>query len=598
MRIQTRLFVVYLFAAILLMGSLTYFLTKRSASLLFDAITETKAQTLAQVTSNLDNKLQSYEETANSFYLNLTLQQVLLTRYPDKRVAYQAYFDYLQPYLFNLEGIKDIYRVKFYSDNPTLTYANVTMIDEEVRNEPWYITLKNKPSGMYWTNSYRIPMSNEQVFSLKQKLDYLEPGTDLYASIEVRERELYRLIEEESRGARLLFILKDGQVLLDSGDRNKSIPELQDFPFASRIGEGNGFFQLEDEGSSSLVLYRHLNSRSALRDMRVIMIVPLDELMPKVERMRWLAYLMFAASCGFAALLVYGLSIGLTKRLTSLAKKMRTVHQDRYRGFVEVSGNDEISQLGRIFNEMVKQLETLIREVYQSEIDSKDMALRTREAELYALQAQINPHFLFNVLNMLRANLLDLKDAKNADIVDMIARTFRFLLQNKAEQITVQEELELVSTYLRIQKLRYEHRLQYRIEVPEAALNLYIPKLTLQPLVENALIHGLEMNDEPTWIRISAVLEEQCWRLTVEDDGVGIDPDRLREIREWLNDEQSVLSGSHIGVRNVHFRLMATFGPESGLELSSNGKGTKAEFTVPIAAENAELNQLNEGDDQ
>ncbi|QJD86570.1 cache domain-containing sensor histidine kinase [Cohnella herbarum] len=595
MRIQTKLFVVYLLAAILLMGALTYFLTERSASLLFEAITETKEQTLAQITSNLDNELRSYEETANSFYLNITLQQMLTERYADKRLAYREYFGFLQPYLSLLQGTKDIYRVNFYSDNPTLPFANVILLDDEIRGEAWYKALMAKPSGMYWTNSYPVPMFDERVFSLRQKLDYLEPGTELYASIEVRERELRQLVAEESRDARILFVLKDGHVLLDSADPEKKRAKLEQYSFAAEIGEGDGHFQLEEDGSSSLVLYRHLNSRSALRDMQVILLVPLDELMPKVERMRWLAYVMLSVSCVLAALLVYGLSIGLTKRLTTLAKKMRNVHQDRYRGYVEVKGNDEISQLGRIFNEMVKQLERLIREVYQAEIDSKELALRTREAEFYALQAQINPHYLFNVLNMLRANLLDLQDGKNADIVDMIARTFRFLLHNKSERITVREELELVGTYLKIQKLRYEHRLQFRIEVPEDALDLLIPKLTLQPLVENALAHGLEPNAEPTLIQVCGVKKGDGWLISVEDNGIGIGEERLTEIGEWLSGKQSVLSENHIGIRNVHYRLTAIFGAESGLRISSEGRGARAAFYVPANAAELRRDEGSEG---
>jgi len=594
--IQTKLFVVFLLAAVLLLGSLTYVLTERNSDILFDSITETMTLNLAQIAVNFENLLESYEETAHSFYLNMKLQDVLNRKYRDDREAYEQYFGYLQPYLSVVTGTKNYYRIRFYSDNPTLVFANVTRIDDVVRGEAWYRALKEGKKELYWTDMYDIPMSNERVFSLRQRMDYAKPDSELYVSFEIPERELRKLIEEEKKGRRIVLAMNDGRVLLDSaGTEADRETRLSSLPFGGSVGEGTGHFRYEEGGKHFLVLYTELGRRSDVRGMKLVMQVPLDELMPQVREAHLLAYSLLAAAALLAACIIYGLSIGMTRRLKRLAKKMRSVHLDQYRGYVKVEGNDEISQLGMIFNEMVLRLETLIREVYEARIDRTELALRTREAEFYALQAQINPHYLFNVLNMLRGKLMDKGDGDSASIVHLIARSFRFLLQNKAETVTLAQELELVETYLKIQQLRFEHRLSYEIRVPEELRAITIPKLSLQPLVENAVTHGVEPSERPTTIRIAAARVGGGARITVEDDGRGIGTERLEEIRRWLSDDRTVLSERHIGIRNIHFRLAKLFGPDAGLTLSSAGRGARATVTIPTAARAATESAIEAG---
>src|SRR5690606_17755276 len=134
------------------------------------------------------------------------------------------------------------------------------------------------------------------------------------------------------------------------------------------------------------------------------------------------------------------------RRLIELARRMREVQQDHnFSVHIDVRGRDEISQLGNIFNRMMRHLDELIHEVYRGEIDRKELELRITEAELYALQAQINPHFLYNVLNSIRGNLLERGDMRNAEIIQLLAKSFRILLRSRNAIVALSEEAELVS---------------------------------------------------------------------------------------------------------------------------------------------------------
>lgn len=595
MSIQAKLFLVFLLTAVCLLGSLTWVLTHRSASILFDSITETMRRTLEQVASNIDHKLLSYEETANSFYLNARLQDMLLKRYADPGEAYEAYFGYIAPYSAVMQGPKDIYRVRFYSDNDTLVFSNVTKLSEPVREEDWYRSLSGRNAGFYWTRVEQVPMSDEKVFSLRTRLNLVDPGAELYLSMDIRERELLRIVEKEVQGRRMWLAFPDGTILMDSAEGTvETFRHVEELPFDDRLSGREGSWVQEDEAGTNLILYRTLDARTSIRGMKLIMQVPLGELTPQMKSLQAPAYVLLAAACLCAAIVIYMLSIGMTRRLTGLAKGMRSVHRDQFRGYVQIKGNDEISQLGVIFNEMVRKLDQMITEVYQAEIDRKEMALRTREAEFYALQAQIHPHFLFNVLNMLRGNLLERQDERNAEIVSLLARSYRFLLDDRSEMVELSRELDAVRIYLELQLRRFEHRLRYRIHLPKEAEGLVIPKCIVQPLAENAVKHGMEQRSAVTDIDIEVSRREEGWVVSVKDNGAGIEPARLHEIQGWLRNGADGADGGiggkaehtgHIGLRNIHDRLQLKFGSDSGLRLSSNGGCTVAELIIPFQGE-------------
>jgi len=272
---------------------------------------------------------------------------------------------------------------------------------------------------------------------------------------------------------------------------------------------------------------------------------------------------------------------------------MKRVHKDNFQSFVVVKGKDEVAQLGGMFNLMVQRLGQLISEVYQAEIDRKEQAYRTKEVELYALQTQINPHFLFNVLNMIRGKLLIVGERDTAKVVGLLAKSFRMMLKSGGQMIRLTEEIEFVDNYLQIQQYRFGHKFTYSIDIPKDKLEVSIPKLILQPLVENAISHAIELNPNHSKIVIRGETIGDRLQLTVIDDGLGITTERLSEIELWLAKEDSLSTDSNIGLRNVHARLKYLYGDEYGIKLSSvEGEGTTVTLMIPlIGANNLEENR-------
>ncbi|GFZ91896.1 sensor histidine kinase YesM [Paenibacillus marchantiophytorum] len=210
---------------------------------------------------------------------------------------------------------------------------------------------------------------------------------------------------------------------------------------------------------------------------------------------------------------------------------------------------------------------------------------KKKEAEFAALQANIHPHFLYNSLEMVRMMAVIDKNERIAHTVEMLANLFRYIVNSVDEFVTLAEEIDNVRHYVSIQKLRHGKRLNVHIELPEHIRSCMIVRLSLQPLVENAIIHGVEQQSGPVWIRIRAYAFGNNIAIIVADNGPGIAYERWLELKAELAQANGIKSGTRIGIVNVHQRLKVYFGEGFGLRIySKQAKGTIIKVTVPRTA--------------
>jgi two-component system sensor histidine kinase YesM len=575
MKIKTKLFLVNAALVVLLLSSITYLLVSRNNDIVLKHVKANAAATLSQITQNLDLRLASYEKITNSLYLNTRIQSALLRSHSDYKVAYQAYFEDLKPYVSVVQTMNDVNKIVFYTENPTFQFSNVILLNPELRESAWFKQLMRSPSSSLWTTSGRTGQFESEVFSLKQRMNYVDPDSELLVSVQVKKQIVYGMVSQVSEGNRIIISLAGGDVLLDTQSADES-GHIKDYPFYSMLSGqgGSGDFQFELDNESYILFHRTIESRSVVRGMKVIMLVSVEELLSDIRSIRDLAVVLLGISCAVSALLIYLITVGMMRRLTELSIRMGQVQRDNFRAQIRVRGRDEISQLGNIFNHMVRHLDQLIHKVYMGEINRNELQLRIKEAELYALQNQINPHFLNNVLNSIRGNLLERGDVHNAEVISLLAKSFRSMLKSKGPVISLKEECEIVSVYLRIQQYRFTDRLSFTIRVPEELETIQIPSMSLQPVVENVIVHVMEQWEEHTQIDISAERKADSVLVTVKDNGSGIPDDRLKQINESLSAAKFEQREAHFGLWNVHQRLQKTFGMDSGIHVENTSAGT------------------------
>lgn len=277
-------------------------------------------------------------------------------------------------------------------------------------------------------------------------------------------------------------------------------------------------------------------------------------------------------------ILVILISDSISKPLQHLCELTKQVGSGDF-SMQKINGSgDEVATLERSFNTMVGKIEELVANVKREEVN-------LRRTELKLLQAQINPHFLYNTLDAIIWMAEDGQSEEVVEIVGALSDFFRVSLSKGRDYITLKEERSHIKSYLQIQQFRYADILEYEIDIPEELGEHNILKLTLQPIVENAIYHGVKQKREKSKIVIKGNYKENKILLTVEDNGIGIKEEQLKQIRRNLKKENPELTDRGFGLANVNARIQLNYGREYGLSIESTyGVGTKVSVVFPVGS--------------
>jgi two-component system sensor histidine kinase YesM len=294
---------------------------------------------------------------------------------------------------------------------------------------------------------------------------------------------------------------------------------------------------------------------------------------------------------GFSILAAWVISASIYLPIKKLHDVTTTITKNDLQALVTSSNTDEITELGMSFNIMIAR----IRELLDAKINEQE---NLKKAELKALQAQINPHFLYNTLDtivwMAEANKTD----QVIEIVRALSSFFRIALSKGKDWIPIRQEIEHVRSYLAIQKMRYRDILDYQIEVDDSILDGTILKLTLQPLVENALYHGIKHKRGGGVIHVRARRTAQDLVLVeVQDNGIGFTPYKLTQIKARIAEDSSAITSteSGFGLENVNKRIRLYYGKQYGLSIESQYQsGTRVTVTIPLINDLDERNQMEQ----
>jgi len=323
--------------------------------------------------------------------------------------------------------------------------------------------------------------------------------------------------------------------------------------------------------------YQIIAQESEVTRWKTVGVFPLNEIMEQVSSIRYYSLIIAGVTVSFA----FAASIFFTSSIARPVIKLRSLMKEAEEGNLAVrfdgGQKDEIGYLGNSFNTMIDKIQKLIDMVYWEQ-QSK------REAELKTLQEQIKPHFLYNTLDTIQWMAQDHGADDIVKIVSALTNLFRIGLSKGKEMISVRDEIEHVRSYLIIQKARYEDKFDFSLSVEEEVLKLMVLKLTLQPLVENAIYHGIKERRGHGQIKVEALRRETALVFRVIDNGIGMSKEKLSAIRALLS--ESALESSErdgYGIANVNKRIQLSFGRNYGLAFESEpDNGTTVEMRHPI----------------
>ena len=274
-----------------------------------------------------------------------------------------------------------------------------------------------------------------------------------------------------------------------------------------------------------------------------------------------------------AVILATFMSSTITKPIKVLKDSMKEVEKGNFKNAsIALHSNNEIGSLSNSFNVMTQEIQNLMEQNIHEQ-------KQKRKSELKALQSQINPHFLYNTLDSI---IWMAEGGRTNEVVLMtssLAKLMRQSFINQEETVSIDKEIEYVRSYLTIQKMRYKDKLEFEIDIDPFIRQDEIVKLVLQPIVENAIYHGIKYKEEIGLIRIEGFEQDGKIIITIKDNGAGMDAQTLQHI---LEENKENYNSNGVGVYNVHMRLQLYYGPEYGIRYESIlGVGTIATITIP-----------------
>ncbi|CAM3617384.1 sensor histidine kinase [Marinicrinis lubricantis] len=345
---------------------------------------------------------------------------------------------------------------------------------------------------------------------------------------------------------------------------------------------GSTGYQIAREGEKTYLTF----TDSSTLKWRLVASIPYKELMSGTKFIGRTILLITGLFMLIAYVLGIGLAASLVRPIRRLYRHMKQVELGRLSERVEVQSMDEIGLLSHGYNQMLDRLSRLLEEIYISKLKETESTLRYKESELKVLQSQINPHFLYNALETLRGMALEKDMEEMAAMTASLARLLRYNVKEGSPVVTIEQEKMIAEQYLRIQQFRYEHKLTYRLALPDWVLQQQTVRFTLQPLLENCITHALEPSAEKIEIDVGAEkIEDDAFELVVHDTGTGIGAVRLQQINQMLHEEQepSHIGHHHIGLMNVHWRIRHIFGECFGVKVESeSGEGTRVRVRLPL----------------
>ncbi|WP_332696425.1 sensor histidine kinase [Halalkalibacter lacteus] len=388
----------------------------------------------------------------------------------------------------------------------------------------------------------------------------------LYIAVETAfiERVFYNLDNEDK--ADMWLMNRNGRILYhtDSSKIGTTYHEINDYPIL------NGSFHSNESGVSTLISLDETTNM----DWILVHSIPTKFLTERADVVTNIIIILLILLVLVTTLISIYLALTVTRPISTLGRLMKDVEQGDFQVEIPIHSKDEVGLLARSFRSMVTKIRELIRINYQNE-------LRQKNAEFYALQSQINPHFMYNTLETIGMAVEEGDSDIVVDMVTVLGRMLRFSLSNKDQLVQISKEVLHVRDYLSIQKFRFEDQLDFHIDETINCDDYYTPKFILQPIVENSIKYGFTKRGKLT-IHIDVIKEVtgngEDVLFIIRDDGPGIDRNKLTEIYELLELESGPIGerDSGFGISNVHARVETMFGKEYGVQINSEeGKGTE-----------------------
>ncbi len=586
--IYGRLFPVFLFSllGLLLIVSLVYY--QRATEQVREQVGTLAEKNMSQTVSLFEQLLDGYDSVTKTLNSNGELMRLLRQSYPDTGSSAQIQAE---------RRITDILGAIFYSRSDIVgihvladsgkVYSFVRSTGASVQtypDKPWFAELRRSTGDIRWLGVYPKSLmsgwTDRPVFAFGRQAFELEGLQSVgYVLIEVEAEAISSAVSNASLGQNTQVAIRDaaGTDIIRAGTEReawKSVPA--NWPGRLESGRIRSY-----EGGDWLLTAAAVEKTG----WTILRASPQNDLKLELRETQQFLLTVIVALIVAATILSTIVSRSFSLPFKRLAREMKQVETGNFKGQVHIESYQEINVLVGSFNRMVREMDGLIEGIKQASISEKN-------AQHQALQSQVNPHFLFNTLDMIYWMLDEREDDRLEGVILALSKMFRYSSDwEEGAKVRLRLELEQLKSYLTIIETRLGRRVLTQIDVEERWLDAPVPKMILQPIVENAVKYGLEPLREGGTLHIYSEADPDRLHIVVEDNGTGIEAATLGRLQRLLDDPSAAerhVEGGRIGIGllNVQRRIRLTYGDAYGITIHSiPGSGTKVRVTFPLPGE-------------
>ncbi|UJF32463.1 cache domain-containing sensor histidine kinase [Paenibacillus hexagrammi] len=576
-RLRNKLVFAFSLLVALIVILLSYLSFRQTVSLSEQSFMESNQKLLKLVNKNLDSYLSQIDELSLSPHKDIQFMDAL---YSDEYLGQFYIQNQMKNWFYSRE---DIERLTIYTPRNRQEYTIsrsatnlVQHTDFQTESESWFQEAVHSP---HFRSIEPKPeagqeRSNELLTFHRIIINIADKAPLAAVSITLNEKEFSHIIKDlsdDKEEAIAVFndhnqpIYIKGSAFMESG-----VEEL-----LQQVSPSKEETQLLTwPAHKDDLIMAHFSSGN---QWKLLKLIPKEMMNQGAERARNMNLAIGSGFVVFAIVVTVFVSNAITRRLKLFSRHIERLGEGHFEPSAEIRGMDEVAHLSRKFNQMVVRIDDLIAERYE-------LALGERNAKLKALEAQINPHFLYNSLQAISTEAIVNDMESIHSMVDALASSLRYCIR-ESDTVKVIDELAHISNYLLLQHARFGSRLHVRIEIEEEANECIIPKMSLQILLENAIEHALEQMSGPIHINITGEITGNRLDLQVSDDGPGITSERLEQIIAGFDEDYLAYQDS-IGLKNLHSRLRLMFGSEASLTIRQNDRsGTAVDIGLPVRRE-------------
>lgn len=570
LRIQKKLMFLYLiciiFPLIISDGVILLLLIRAD-----EAKSQNEMQNIAEAVSyELSSVFEVADRITSNIYTNREIDEFLNTEYESVLDFYTKSRTILDSVYYDMVIGYSSTQMYLYTENDTITNGGHFQRIDSVEDLAWYQEFaqsgKNDDLLFYYDDSMRMSVNTQRKVSVIKKLDYYHSSPKLkFVKLDLDYNSINRKLEKMGFDTRV-YVCSEDTILFSNSGNNKYTE-----PFATFSGKKIGC---------------ELGWSFYGKELRILVEEPENMVLDWLGSNLLWVLLLIALNIVLPRTVMHLINQSFVSRLEILSNAFEVVEMENPDPIREIQGTDEIASLMRNYNRMLQRQQELIRIVYKDRLERQEMDLARQNAEIQALHSQINPHFLFNVLESIRMHSVLKGEEETAEMIARLAQLERQSVKWNSDYVCISEEMQFIEAYLELQKYRFGKRLSYEIELAQNCRSYLLPRLTLATFVENACVHGIEGKQANCWVYIRVYEKEGWLYLEIEDTGSGMEEEQIKTLLEQIRscDINTVKESNRVGILNACPRLKMIFGGMVEFQIESE-PGVGCWFMIRIPTE-------------